>query len=493
MQPLEVLFSQKCLPHMSNLVEIIMPVPSWVQDAVFYQIFPDRFFNGDQSNDPPNVQPWGSEPTIWNFIGGDLRGIINKIDYLLDLGVSAIYLNPIFQSASNHRYNISDYFKIDPKLGSIKDFQELLNQAHANNIKVILDGVFNHCGRGFFAFNDLMENQKFSPYQDWFHVNTYPIHAYGSGKSKDYESWWGFKSLPKFNTNNPAVRRYIMDVARYWIEQGADGWRLDVPNEIDDDDFWAEFRQTVKSINSEVYILGEIWESDSRWVGESHFDGLMNYPVRDALLGLIDKDSLTISDFTIKIEELFEIYPRDNMYAMYVPLGSHDTERLLTLLGGNIDKAKLFYAFQFAFPGAPAIYYGDEIGMQGGKDPECRGSFLWDVDQWNMGLRDWIKKLIRIRKNQITLRQGDFVPIQFDENKEVYAFARTFQEESVLVFFNPNEKHQNVQINIEAFGMQSGHLDQGLLGTEKYSLTEDKLTIKLPEWGVAWIGQDKSI
>mgnify|MGYP001823123149 CR=1 FL=1 len=261
-----------------------MPVPSWVQDSVFYQIFPDRFYNGDQSNDPPNVHPWESKPTIWNFMGGDLGGIIQKFDYLLDLGVTAIYLNPIFQSASNHRYNISDYFKIDPKLGHLKDFHDLLDLAHANNIKVILDGVFNHCGRGFFAFSDLLENQEFSPYKDWFHVNTFPIDAYGTGKSKDYESWWGFKSLPKFNTNTFAVRRYIMDVAQYWIEQGADGWRLDVPNEINDDEFWAEFRYNVKSINNEAYIFGEIWEADTRWVGDAHFDGLMNYPVRDALL-----------------------------------------------------------------------------------------------------------------------------------------------------------------------------------------------------------------
>jgi len=470
-----------------------MPVPSWVQDAVFYQIFPDRFFNGDQSNDPVNVQKWGSEPTIWNFMGGDLCGIINKIDYLLDLGVSAIYLNPIFQSASNHRYNISDYFKIDPKLGSMEDFRELLELAHANNLKVILDGVFNHCGRGFFAFYDLVENQQFSPYKDWFHVNKYPIHAYGAGKSEDYESWWGFKSLPKFNTKNPAVRRYIMDVAQYWIEQGADGWRLDVPNEIDDDDFWAEFRYTVKSINRDTFIFGEIWEAESRWVGETHFDGLMNYPLREALLGLIEKDSITISDFTVKIEELFDIYPHENMYSMYVPLGSHDTERLLTLLGGNIEKAKLFYAFQFAFPGAPAIYYGDEIGLQGGKDPECRGCFPWEVDQWNWGLRDWIKKLIMVRKNQIALRQGDFDPIRIDGNKEVYAFTRKFREESVLVFINPNAKHQNVEVNIEGFSWQSKNLVTGLLGTEKFSLTEDTISIKLPAWGAAWIGREKPI
>jgi cyclomaltodextrinase len=469
---------------------MVMPVPSWVQDAVFYQIFPDRFFNGDLSNDPVNVQPWGSKPTTWNFMGGDLRGIINKIDYLLDLGVSAIYLNPIFQSASNHRYNISDYFRIDPKLGSMEDFKDLIETAHTNNLWVILDGVFNHCGRGFFAFNDLLENQKYSPYMDWFHVNKYPIHAYGAGKSEEYDSWGGYRSLPKFNTNNPAVRRYIMEVAQYWIKQGADGWRLDVPNEIDDDDFWSEFRDTVKTINGDSLIIGEIWDANSRWVGENHFDGLMNYPVREALLGLIDKVPLTISDFTFKIEELFKIYPRENMYSMYVPLGSHDTERLLTLLDGNIEKAKLCYAFQFAFPGSPAIYYGDEIGMKGGKDPGCRGSFPWDGDLWNWELRDWIKKLIRVRKGRKALRQGDFDPIKIEANKQVFAFTRTFQEESVLVLINPTAKDQQVEINIEGFSYQSSNLDQGLLGIESFRLSEDTLSIDLPEWGAAWIGLD---
>lgn len=280
-----------------------------------------------------------------------------------------------------------------------------------------------------------------------------------------------------------------MDVARFWIEQGADGWRLDVPNEIDDDDFWAEFRHSVKSINSEAFIFGEIWEADPRWVGDTSFDGLMNYPVRDALLGLIQKGSLTISDFGNKIGDLFSIYTRENMYAMYVPLGSHDTERLLTLLDGNIEKAKLFFAFQFAFPGAPAIYYGDEIGLLGGKDPDCRGSFPWEVDQWSLELRDWIKLIIGVRKNKIALRQGDFVPIQNEENEEVYSFMRTFQEETVLVLINPQAKNQRIRINCENLGWNYGNLVQDLLSRKKYPVTEASITIDLPAWNVVWINQ----
>jgi glycosidase len=177
---------------------------------------------------------------------------------------------------------------------------------------------------------------------------------------------------------------------------------------------------------------------------------------------------------------------------MYVPLGSHDTERLLTLLGGNLEKAKLFYAFQFAFPGAPAIYYGDEIGMQGGKDPECRGSFPWNVDEWNLELRNWIKKLICVRKNQLTLRQGEFTPIKIGGNQEVSGFARTFKEDSVLVFINPNEGYQQIEIDIGSLNLKSKNQVQGLLGTEKFTITQDTLTVNLPEWGVAWIHQGNS-
>ena len=351
-----------------------MTVPYWVPDAIFYQIFPDRFANGDPSNDPPNVVPWGSPPTIWNFMGGDLRGILQRLDYLLDLGVTAIYLNPIFLSSSNHRYNTYDYYHIDPKLGTMADFRALLDACHANGVRVILDGVFNHCGRGFFAFSDVLENGEHSPYKDWFHIKRFPVRAYGDGEAEDYEAWWGFKSLPEFNTDNPRVRRYIFEVARYWIRQGIDGWRLDVPNEIDDDAFWQEFRAVVKAENPDAYLVGEIWTADPRWT--QHFDGLMNYPLREAILGFLG-GALDAATFAQRLTELQQLYPRDRAYAMYNPLGSHDTERVRTLLG-NAEKVKAAFALLFAYPGAPAVYYGDEIGLEGSKDPDNRRAFPWE-------------------------------------------------------------------------------------------------------------------
>ncbi|MFZ0532061.1 MAG: glycoside hydrolase family 13 protein [Anaerolineales bacterium] len=466
-----------------------MSVPEWVQDAIFYQIFPDRFANGDHENDPPNLVHWGSPPTSWGFQGGDLIGILQKFDYLLDLGINAIYLNPIFQATSNHRYNTMDYYQIDPMLGTLDDFHNIVEIAHHNHVRIILDGVFNHCGRGFFAFNDVLENQEYSGYRDWFHIKRFPVDAYSWGEASDYLGWWGMKSLPKFNTNNPIARRYLMEVARYWIKQGADGWRLDVPNEINDDGFWAEFREVVKSANPEAYLVGEIWSADLRWVEEGHFDGLMNYPVMDALAGLLTTNTLDAAHFAEKVEGLLSFYPRDNAYAMYVPVDSHDTERILTRMGNNLNKTRLAYMFQFAYPGAPAIYYGDEIGLVGGKDPGCRGAFLWEETSWNVELRNFLKTLINLRKNHIALRRGDYIGLEQNSNPASYAFARTTAEDKVLIIMNASANESKVNINVKKIGWEDGRVVVDLITAEKqYTISNHSILVTLPGWGGLWLG-----
>jgi cyclomaltodextrinase len=464
-----------------------MSVPFWVQDAVFYQIFPDRFANGEPGNDPVNVQTWGTAPTNWNFMGGDLRGIIQNLDYLLDLGINAIYLNPIFQAASNHRYDTFDYFTIDPKLGDMADFRAFVEVAHRNQVRIILDGVFNHCGRGFFAFHDLIENQQYSPYREWFHVRNFPVDAYTPGESRDYAAWWGMKSLPKLNTGNPAVRKYLFKIARHWIDAGVDGWRLDVPNEIDDDAFWAEFRQVVKSANPEAYLLGEIWNVDARWVGDSHFDGLMNYPMRDCLLRLLYAGTMDTSQCAARMEALLNVYPRQNTYAMYNTLGSHDTERLLTKLEDDVVKTKMAYLFLFAYPGAPAIYYGDEIGLKGGKDPECRGAFPWDRSQWNTDLHSWVKQLISLRKRLSVLRRGDFQTVLTDNRKRCFAFLRRLGDETILMVMNAGGTRRILHIPVAGSGWEDGRIVRNLLGREESTISGDTLTITLPPWSGAWL------
>lgn len=463
-----------------------MPVPKWVREAVFYQIFPDRFMNGDRSNDPPVVLPWDKTATPKGFHGGDLAGIAQRLDYLQDLGVNAIYLNPIFQSPSNHRYNTLDYYKIDPKLGDMQDFANLIKEVHRRGMRIILDGVFNHTARGFFAFNDILENGPDSPYIDWYTVKRFPLDAYSSGDAKNYLAWWNFKSLPKLNTANPQVRKYIMGIARYWIEQGADGWRLDVPNEIDDDDFWAEFRQTVRRVNPDAYLLGEIWDTQPRWVGEKHFDGLMDYPVRTALLNLLNGD-WDVKRFGETIHELLAAYPWEYQLAMYVLLGSHDTERILTALHGNERKARVAALFQFSFPGAPSIYYGDEIGLKGGKDPECRGGFPWDRAFWNSGLREWYRKLAVTRRVTAALQTGTFQVIDTKDSPPVYAFARVSTPGSVLVLINPGDKAVNVRIAASEMGWPEGTGLRNLLDNSSAVVKDGVLECVLEGWSGVWL------
>ena len=462
-----------------------MPTPYWVQDAIFYQIFPDRFANGDLTNDPPNLQKWGSAPTVWGFQGGDLRGIIQHFDYLLDLGITAIYLNPIFTAPSTHRYNTSDYYQIDPKLGTLSDFHALLDTAHRNDVRLVLDGVFNHVGRGFFAFVDVLENGANSPYKDWFHINKFPLDAYIGDQTENYLGWWNHKALPKLNTSNEQVRKYIFDVARYWIKQGIDGWRLDVPNEIDDDGFWAEFRQVVRAANRDAYLVGEIWDVNPRWANEKHFDGLMNYPVRESLLALLQGRESAVQ-FGERINGLFKAYQPENLYAMYVPLDSHDTERFKTLVGGNTDKLKLAFLFQMAFPGAPALYYGDEIGLEGGKDPDSRRAFPWKEVDWNQELRTWVKTLIALRKRTSSLRRGDYLHLLAEDGH--YAFARTLGEDKVLVALNASSRARQIEIPCIALGWSGGRVVQNLISHEKFIVNAGKLSLNLSPWSGVWIG-----
>jgi cyclomaltodextrinase / maltogenic alpha-amylase / neopullulanase len=465
-----------------------MITPDWVQDAVFYQIFPDRFANGDPANDPPNVQPWGSPPNVWGFQGGDLKGIHDHLDYLLDLGINAIYLNPIFQSPSNHRYNTTDYFSIERKLGTMSDFKSLLDSAHARQMRVILDGVFNHCGRGFFAFNDLLENGSHSGYKDWFHVSKFPVDAYGDGQAKSYRAWWDFKSLPKFNHFNPLVRKYLLDVARYWIEQGADGWRLDVPNEIDDVSFWGEFRNVVKDANPDAYLVGEIWELDPSWVGPERFDGVMNYPFRKALIEFLNADKPAVGPFAHALEGLVSAYGPEQARAQYLPLGSHDTERIKTALGGRLDRLHLAFLIQVAYPGTPAIYYGDEIGLEGAKDPDSRRAFTWQQDTWDAELRAWVQHLVRLRRDTPALRRGGFARLRLDEANACYAFGRTLEGGGAALVINASAEKRMVRVPVADLGWLDGRVLTEALRGGGQAVKDGSLEADLaPMSGALWL------
>ena len=447
----------------ASVSDRLFETPSWVQDAVFYQIFPDRFAASASVPKPSNLEPWDSPPTIHGFKGGDLVGVAERLDYLQDLGVTAIYFCPIFKSTANHRYHTYDYFAIDPLLGGNEAFAHLLREAHRRSMRVVLDGVFNHCGRGFFQFNHILENGSSSPFLDWFTVSSWPLNPYGPGDHPPgYWAWWGDPALPKFNTNTQAVREYLWNVGQYWIEQGVDGWRLDVPNEIDDDDFWREFRRRVKASNPEAYIVGEIWGDASRWLRGDQFDAVMNYPFTKATLGFFScaqgLDYSTIEgtginpvegrsaeQFAHDLDALLRRHPWSATISQLNLLDSHDTARFITMARHDESALRLAMLFQMTFPGAPCVYYGDEIGMSGGITvEEARGGFVWDESKWNVALRDHLKRCIALRHSYPALRTGGYGALFAHDG--VYAFGRQRDSQVVLVALNASNDDRMIEV-----------------------------------------------
>jgi glycosidase len=462
-----------------------MPVsnipPTWVQDAIFYQIFPDRFYNGDPRNDPPGVYPWGAPPTHDTFVGGDLAGISAKMPYLLDLGINAIYLNPIFASPSTHHYDTHDYFRIDRRLGNLRTFQRLAHQAHQQGIHIILDGVFNHCGRSFFAFQDVLRNGPASPYVDWFYIQGFPLHAYEEHLPPNYLGWWNLRSLPKLNAANPAVREYIFSIARYWLEQGADGWRLDVPNEIDDDAFWREFRAVVKNTDPAAYIVGEIWHDGQRWLQGDQFDGITQYELRTLLLEWLAEGKYRSLAFARRLQALLDRYRPEILHAQLNVLGSHDTVRLMTAVQGDERTARLLWLFLMTWPGAPCIYYGDEVGMTGGADPECRGCFSWDERVWNRDLRAFIQRLIHLRKGLTALRRGATRILLTHSPHNLYAHGRGEGQESAVLVLNAGDQPFTIDVPLTGMAVAPGTVFTDLLRGGDYLVRSGRIeALSLP-------------
>jgi cyclomaltodextrinase len=466
--------------------------PEWVKHAVFYQVFPDRFAFSAAFEKPANLESWDSPPTAYGFKGGDLYGVVEKLDYLHDLGITALYLNPIFQSASNHRYHTHDYFQVDPLLGGNAAFALLLKEAHQRGMRVVLDGVFNHASRGFFQFNHILETEGASSYIDWFTVHGFPLNAYQG--QPNYDCWAALPALPKFNLNNPQVRRFIFDVARYWLEQGADGWRLDVPYEIKDDAFWQEFRRVVKATNPDAYIVGEVaWEAQ-HWLQGDQFDAVMNYQFTQACLGFfaaetIDRNleqsrmglpptqALDAPGFARRAVELLNLYPRPAVLAQLNLLGSHDMPRFAAL--ASYDQSALWLAtlFQMTYPGAPCVYYGDEIGLRNGptKTPEdCRYAFPWDPGRWDQPLWGYFARLIAIRKAHPALRTGEFQVLLAEGSR--LAYGRQEAGEKCIVAINASRQAGDYPISLPAEYAASSHWKDELSG-QTFEVKQDRLTI----------------
>ena len=469
--------------------------PSWVADAVFYQIFPDRFAKSDRVRKPINLEAWDAPPTYHGYKGGDLLGVAEHLDWLTDLGVNAIYFNPIFRSASNHRYHTHDYYRVDPILGTGENFDELLAGCHERGIRVVLDGVFNHSSRGFFRFHDVLENGEQSPYVGWFHINGFPLNPYDMDEPANYEAWWGMRALPKFNTDNPEARDYLMRVGEYWAKRGIDGWRLDVPEEIQTPGFWEEFRERTRAVNPDLYIVGEIWADAGAYInGGDLFDGTMNYPFTTATIAFTVGDRLdrsTMMDnpyynvapatdaagYRDRIQGLLDQYPEPATLANLNLLDSHDTARILTIASDDEDSVVLSLALLLTFPGAPSIYYGTEIGLEGGLDPDCRRSFPWDhEDHWNQRILEATKDLIALRHRYPALRSANYRilwPPDDGDGSMSYAVERSDGDEHLLVVVNAGRER-------ETLSLTCCPADELLWGDGELTVGDNQTSISMP-------------
>lgn len=381
--------------------------PTWIGKTVWYQIFPERFANGDKNNDPINVLPWNfkTKPTPNSFFGGDLQGIIDHLDYLKKLGINGIYLCPIFKSTSNHKYNTMDYFQIDPNFGNKEKFHQLVNEAHKRDIRIMLDAVFNHIGSDSVQWQDVLKRNSQSRYFDWFYIhqlNTDNMreiqNEFKVGKKVPYDAFGYSAFMPKLNTENPEVEKYLLDVAKYWIKEfDIDGWRLDVANEVDHH-FWRQFAEMCHQLKPDFYILGEVWNSARSWLQGDQFSGVMNYAFTSLIKeGLIEK-KYSGKQFLEKLSEQEMQYSDPVNRSMMNILDSHDTTRLLNDCKNDKDLERMVLAFTFVQRGTPCIYYGDEIGMTGEEDPDNRKCMNWNENTQDRKMLKFVTDLIKFRK-----------------------------------------------------------------------------------------------
>ncbi|HKL86308.1 MAG TPA: glycoside hydrolase family 13 protein [Treponemataceae bacterium] len=400
----------------------VYTAPEWVSNTIWYQIFPERYHNGDVSINPAGTLDWQHGPvTNREFYGGNLKGIIQKLDHIADLGCNGIYLTPIFESPSVHKYDTTDYMKIDPAFGTEEDLRNLVQEAHTRGIKVMLDAVFNHSGVHFAPWQDVLANGEKSKYRNWFVIDSFPLFGLdaktGKERTDDGDSHeTGFKTfafttgMPKLNTTNPELREYLLSVAEYWIKAcDIDGWRLDVANEVDHD-FWRAFRKRVKETKSDAYIVGEIWHHSIDWLRGDQYDAIMNYHFGQAFTNFLlsapeNPDNVSLAN---RLTTLELSYPLPVIRSGFNLLDSHDTARLVNQLKGDFAAARQAWLFLALLPGSPCFYYGSEFGVDGGHDPDCRRCMPWEEKNQEPGQFEFLKSIIQLRKaNTILIQKGN--------------------------------------------------------------------------------------
>lgn len=466
-------------------------VPKWYKDGIIYQIFVDRFFNGCDNGKVLNPKKnvfiygnWNDKPMYikddkgnvarWDFYGGNLLGVKKKLSYIKSLGVNTIYFNPIFDSPSCHKYDTGDYEKIDPMFGDEEVFKELCDEAKALGIRIILDGVFSHTGSDskyfnkYGNYNSLGAYQSLqSPYYRWYIFNDYP---------DMYESWWGFNNMPNIDELNPSYLEYIItrknSIIEKWLKLGANGWRLDVADELPDE-FIKKLRIKLKEVKEDGVLIGEVWEDASNKVSYNRrreylfgkeLDSVTNYPLRQIILDLV-RGYISNKYFIKKYLSLKENYPKEYFYSTMNILGNHDTERVLTVLNNNIELLKIALVIQMTLPGIPLIYYGDEAGLTGGKDPQNRKAYPWGRE--NIEILDFYKNITHIRDTEEVLREGEIEFLKFnngvlgykrfsDENKEIIVLVNSTAKEEVCTLTNLNKTFRNLMCKEESYDIEDG-------------------------------------
>ena len=407
--------------------------PTWVEDTIFYQIFPDRFANGSKSNDPTDLLPWNGNSS-GRSAGGDAAGIMQKLGYLKDLGVNGIYLNPVMQGVDSHRYDPCDFYNVDMRFGTNEEFIQLVDKFHTNGIRVVLDQIFDHVGIKFKPFEDLLANQQESRYKEWFNVRKWPVKF---EDNPNYEGWFGYKWMPKLKMTNPEVQKHLLDSVTHWMKRSKlSGWRMDVANEVPHD-FWRLFRTHLKKIDPNAWSVGEVWTDARAWLGGDQWDASMNYPFRDVALRYIAEGTINGQQALNGLNNVYRLYPPQVSRNQLNLLDSHDTERFFTTCKGDSKLAELGAVLLFTFPGAPSIYYGSEIGMAGGPDPDNRHGMEWERVPGNPMLATH-KKLIRLRLDTPALRRGTFEPVS--AGGQGLVFRRTYQGKSVFVLVNRGDQ-----------------------------------------------------
>lgn len=433
-------FDKECITNRDRMFdcpqnlreEEMFEVPQWAANKVVYQIFPSRF----ATTQPVDKELWYKAPiTPMDDLHGNLRGIIEHLDYIKDLGIDVVYLTPIFKSNSCHKYDTIDYYQVDPSFGTTEDLKELVQKSHERGMKVVLDAVYNHTGREFFAFQDILEKGEKSKYLDWYFIDELPPRGEW-GEIPNFKCFGYYGGMPKLNLKNPEVEKYITDVACYWIKEcDIDGWRLDVGDEISHF-FWKNFRKAIKAVKKDMLIIGEIWHYAGDFLEGDEWDTVMNYPFYLNLIDLLADEKINVSQFVQNLGYLKGRLNKKCYPLMWNLIDSHDTARFLHLCHDNKKKQHLAAAFQLLMPGMPMVYYGDEYAMPGANDPDCRRGMYWDEEYQDKEMYNWYKKLMQVRKTHACIVEGEMIETIANDDEDTIVMIRKNGEETIAMLFN---------------------------------------------------------